>query len=544
MGNNRLRLYIKDNKYANVDIKGSDLSWYNPPTRASDYTLDSTECYIFWNDLASNNNTDSFEIILAGKKITGIQWLSLNRNDVTADLQKFGLIPSFPNGHFKLNIQSLTLLGDFLRKNDGGVYTDYNYINFLFDSGKQQYNITQNLINCTSSFTLNKIDEGDNTLTLTCSEMCFFDDVPTITIGETVTNFTLNENRNVATLTINVAGDCVINATATQYYTYQETLTNCKSNFTGKTLIKEGSTVFTFTADSGYIFGENGSIYIQPRTVDIEGNGKSVLTKTYLINGNTRVELSAIKKVETSSTFNHLYLVDNDILSSLSKKRYYNSNGAESDYGRFITDLYIIPFGITDILSDQANIILGFFDTQIPATQINGYTYDLNLGKIVVNENYGNVYDYINSKAILHVPFFNSIELPIENVMKQTLQLNVIIDLYDGSGTLNVFSSLGGLIHSETSNICKHIPYIQRTTETSFLQTLNTINNNITNAYLTIINNVPYNVADDFGKNVVEYMEIKSLTNYFKINDIKMNTLATNDEKNKIVELLKSGCFI
>lgn len=544
MGNNRLRLYIKDNKYANVDIKGSDLSWYNPPTRASDYTLDSTECYIFWNDLASNDNTDSFEIILAGKKITGIQWLSLNRNDVTADLQKFGLNPSFPNGHFKLNIQSLTLLGDFLRNNDGGVYTDYNYINFLFDSGKQQYNITQNLTNCTSNFTLDKIDEGDNTLTLTCSEMCFFDDVPTITIGETVTNFTLNEDRNVAALTINVTGDCVINATATQYYTYQETLTNCKSNFTGKTLIKEGSTIFTFTADSGYIFSENGSIYIQPRTVGIEGNGKNVLTKTYLINGNTRVELSANKKVETLSTFNHLYLVDNDILSSLSKKRYYNSNGAESDYGRFITDLYIIPFGITDILSDQANIILGFFDTQIPATQINGYTYDLNLGKIVVNENYGNVYDYINSKAILHVPFFNSIELPIENVMKQTLQLNVIIDLYDGSGTLNVFSSLGGLIHSETSNICKHIPYIQRTTETSFLQTLNTINNNITNAYLTIINNVPYNVADDFGKNVVEYMEIKSLTNYFKINDIKMNTLATNDEKNKIVELLKSGCFI
>lgn len=544
MGNNRLRLYIKDNKYANVDIKGSDLSWYNPPTRASDYTLDSTECYIFWNDLASNNNTDSFEIILAGKKITGIQWLSLNRNDVTADLQKFGLIPSFPNGHFKLNIQSLTLLGDFLKKNDGGVYTDYNYINFLFDSGKQQYNITQNLTNCTSNFTLDKIDEGDNTLTLTSSEMCFFDDLPTITIGETVTNFTLNEDRNVATLTINVTGDCVINATATQYYTYQETLTNCKSNFTGKTLIKEGSTTFTFTADSGYVFGENGSIYIQPRTVGIEGNGKSVLTKTYLINGNTKVELSAIKKVETLSTFNHLYLVDNDILSSLSKKRYYNSNGIESDYGRFITDLYIIPFSITDILSDQANIILGFYDTQIPATQINGYTYNLNLGKIVINENYGNVYDYINSKAILHVPFFNSIELPIENVMKQTLKLNIIIDLYDGSGTLNVVSSLGGLIHSETSNICKHIPYIQKTTETSFLQTLNTINNNITNAYLTIINNVPYNVIDDFGKNVVEYMEIKSLTNYFKINDIKINTSATNDEKNKIVDLLKNGCFI
>ena len=544
MGNNRLRLYIKDNKYANVDIKGSDLSWYNPPTRAADYTLDSTECHIFWNDLASNDNTDSFEIILTGKKITGIQWLSLNRNDVTADLQKFGLIPSFPNGHFKLNIQSLKLLGDFLKKNDGGVYTDYNYINFLFDSGKQQYNITQNLTNCTSNFTLDKIDEGDNTLTLTCSEMCFFDDVPTITIGETVTNFTLNEDRNVATLTINVSGDCVINATATQYYTYQETLTNCKSNFTGKTLIKEGTTTFTFTADSGYIFGENGSIYIQPRTVSIEGNGKSILTKTYLINGNTRVELSAIKKVETLSTFNHLYLVDNDILSSLSKKRYYNSNGVESDYGRFITDLYIIPFSITDILSDQANIILGFFDTQIPATQINGYTYNLNLGKIIVNENYGNVYDYINSKAILHVPFFNSIELPIENVMKQTLQLNLIIDLYDGSGTLNIVSSLGGLIHSETSNICKHIPYIQRTTETSFLQTLNTINNNITNAYLSIINNVPYNVVDDFGKNVVEYMEIKSLTNYFKINDIKMNTSATNDEKNKIIELLKNGCFI
>ena len=544
MGNNRLRLYIKDNKYANVDIKGSDLSWYNPPTRAADYTLDSAECYIFWNDLASNDNTDSFEIILAGKKITGIQWLSLNRNDVTADLQNFGLVPSFPDGHFKLNIQSLKLLGDFLKKNDGGVYTDYNYINFLFDSGKQQYNITQNLTNCTSNFTLDKIDEGDNTLTLTCSEMCFFDDVPTITIGETVTNFTLNEDRNVATLTINVTGDCVINATATQYYTYQETLTNCKSNFAGKTLIKEGSTTFTFTADSGYIFGENGSIYIQPRTVGIEGNGKSVLTKTYLINGNTRVELSAIKKVETLSTFNHLYLVDNDILSSLSKKRYYNSNGVESDYGRFITDLYIIPFSITDILSDQANIILGFFDTQIPATQINGYTYNLNLGKIIVNENYGNVYDYINSKAILHVPFFNSINLPIENVMNQTLQLNVLIDLYDGSGTLNIISSLGGLIHSETSNIFKHIPYIQRTTETSFLQTLNTINNDITNAYLSIINNVPYNVIDDFGKNVVEYMEIKSLTNYFKINDIKMNTSATNDEKNKIVELLKNGCFI
>jgi hypothetical protein len=544
MAANRLRLYIKDNKYANVDINGSDLSWVSQPVNADTYSLDSSECYIFWSGLSKNEHTDSFEIALAGRKITGIQWLSLNRTDVTADLQKFGIIPSFPNGHFKLNIQSLKLLSDFITKNDGSVYTDYNYINFSFDTGKQQYNITQNLTNCVSDFTYDKIDEGDNTLTLTCSEMCFFDDVPTLTIGETVTNFTLNDDKNIATLTINITGDCVVNATATQYYTYQETLTNCKSNFTGKTLLKEGTTTFTFTADSGYIFGENGSIYIQPVTTSIEGNGKSVLTKTYLIAGNTRVTLSAIKKVETLSTFNHLYLVDNDILSSLSKKRYYNSNGVESDYGRFITDLYIIPFNIEDILSEQANIILGFYDTQIPATQINGYTYNLNLGKIIVNENYGNVYDYINSKTILHVPFFNVIELPIENVMNQTLQLNVIVDLYDGSGTLNIVSSLGGLIHSETSNIFKHIPYIQRTTETSFLQTLNTINNDITNAYLSIINNVPYNVIDDFGKNVVEYMEIKSLTNYFKINDIKMNTSATNDEKNKIVELLKNGCFI
>ena len=309
---------------------------------------------------------------------------------------------------------------------------------------------------------------------------------------------------------------------------------------------------FVISANTGYEFKDEyeyidvyGGTQSLNKTSD---NSKLYLDGEYLPRvASFNDTYRAIKKVEQISSFANLYNVTNEELTKLSKVRFYKTSGEnveKVDGGQYITDLYILPFNLdTDLLGDRTSIILGEYSTGVTSTLINNYIMSLNLGNITTPLKYNNVYDYLNTICILHLPFTENIEIDLNYIINQTVTINYEIDLYTGKATVNLYSTfINDVFYSKVINLSSKIPFMQRE------QIINSIDNNILNylrcAFIEIVRNIPYNINSQFGKETIDNGILNQYTGFITISDIDLNVSATNSEKEQIISLLKSGVYI
>lgn len=227
--------------------------------------------------------------------------------------------------------------------------------------------------------------------------------------------------------------------------------------------------------------------------------------------------------------------------------RFVNASSETVDYGSFITSLYKLPFPIDSgiLANEKSNIILGNYDSNVKSTRLITYKTEIDGGIISVPEKYKNVYDYLNTECILHLPNFNKMYINTEYVIGQTLTIKYIIDLYTGNVTANVYSSfIDDIIETQTQQIAENIPFIQKQNN-SVVGTVSNINKNtITTAFIEIVRNIPYDNENIFGKETIDYCVIGTKTGYIKVSDVVLNCTATVEEKEEIEQLLKEGVFI
>lgn len=320
------------------------------------------------------------------------------------------------------------------------------------------------------------------------------------------------------------------------------------------------------TAESGFEFKEQ---YTLTKSRDDKENETGIFTKnadrtilTYPLEGNTwnltlDDDYIATEPVSTLSGFTNLYKVDNDIMYNLSKKRITQTKiksgemidtGEEQiiDYGDFITALYIIPYQLPDtMLGSNTSIILGTLDTDVKAPILKNYKYTAHLGSITVPLVYNNVYDYINTTCTARVPFFGDVVIANEYVIGQTLTFDMTIDMYSGNATLNVTSSFtNSVVYSATKSIAMQVPFIQTQN--------NTVVNSLSSMYkyvsdkvsIEVVRNVPYYADNTFGKDAMECVTLNTKHGYVEVQNVKLVTTATSEEKDTIARLLKSGVFL
>lgn len=320
------------------------------------------------------------------------------------------------------------------------------------------------------------------------------------------------------------------------------------------------------TASTGYEFKEQ---YTLTKSREDKENETGIFTKnadrtvlTYSIEGNTwnltlDDDYIATEPVSTLSGFTNLYKVDNDIMYNLSKKRITQTKiksgemintGEEQiiDYGDFITALYIIPYELPEtMLGANTSIILGTLDTDVKAPILKNYKYVAHLGSITVPLVYNNVYDYINTTCTARVPFFGDVVIANEYVIGQTLTFDMTIDMYSGNATLNVTSSFtNSVVYSATKSIAMQVPFIQTQN--------NTVVNSLSSMYkfvsdkvtLEVVRNVPYYADNTFGKDSMECVTLNTKHGYVEVENVKLVTTATSEEKDTIARLLKSGVFL
>ena len=332
------------------------------------------------------------------------------------------------------------------------------------------------------------------------------------------------------------------------------TFENATCNYTNGEVISAEKNII-ITATSGYEFKNTYHYEDNGYTYDLVKNlEKTTLTiDTTKITGLSDITLNdnyvATLPVETIGGFCNLYKVTEKELSQLSKVRFQKdtTSGTVVDYGSSITQLYILPLNLpAEIIGDKSHIILGSFDSQVESTLLNTYTVEYDMGSISVPAKYNNAYDFINTTCTLRVPFFNAVALDPENVVGHTISIKFTLDLYSGNVTMNVVSDFtGGIIYSATANIVTQIPFIQKQNNSVVNQLSNVFKYVIATPVIEVVRNIPYQADNStFGRETVQVAKLNTVHGYCEVDNVNLVTLATNDEKDSIISLLKEGVFI
>lgn len=427
-------------------------------------------------------------------------------------------------------------------------------IDFDNELGSSTFGITTNFENCT--LTSGNLDgyESGSTFSLEIASNTGYKLPDTISYSSsyiTDLEYTLNEGKTTATITGIITGDATISVTSILLYCVSITGTfkNCTCNYSDGDILIDNTPILITPKENyefnGYYKYKTGSmIYsVSPNENGVLSIGGGVYDTDYILN----YDYIATKTVEKISNFANIFYTNNDELALLSKARFVSDDSGTVDYGTFITSLYLLPFPIdtTLLAEEKSHIILGNYDSNVESTRFITYKTEVDGGIITIPEKYKNVYDFLNTECILHLPFFNKMYINTEYVIGHTLTIKYIIDLYTGSVTTNVYSSfVNDIIETQTQQIAENIPFIQKQNN-SVVGTISNINKNaIETAYIEIVRNIPYDSENVFGRETIDYGVIGAYTGYIRVSDVVLQTTATINEKEEITQLLKEGVFL
>ena len=404
-------------------------------------------------------------------------------------------------------------------------------------------------------------DKNDKTTTLTygSGSTIYFD-------GDTT-------GKNKWNLTINTGYKKLnIKAGQTNYKTYElePTLQNAKiiepqaiEDDYGKQhyYLDPKHTTIKLQANDGYTFESNGSLTYQrdlldQATLTIPATHTNTATITLPSNINWSAQndfmltMGAVKSeiVETTGGFTNIYKADYTNLLKFSNEVILTITGGESasvqsyDVTPYINNLIMLPFDVPT--GDKSAIVAGnkTFTTQLPTVDNNYLTVDL--GKIKVDEQYKNGFDYYQVKTRLMLPYTNMIELDPKHVINQTVSIKYNVNLVNGDTTINL-SNGDDVFYSNQVNLASEIPFISSATKGSQYTVINQLKtvfrNSIKQAYIIIEQPTP--VLNNDYYSTIERGQLKAYTGNVKA-ELLNNVNVPSDELNALQAQLRNGVKI
>lgn len=368
---------------------------------------------------------------------------------------------------------------------------------------------------------------------------------------------------------------------STQVYyplkTFSPELVNATTNIDPDTGIKQTDTLVV-SADEGYVFNDpirmtfiSSTVHESPRVVSFfpgESTGFNedntvltiVMSEHWLgdYNGedvHVQVVLNAtaseVQDTPAISNFVNVYKANQETLDTLSRERWYqNIDRTEVyDFGQYIYALYSVPMRLPERLigNDRVPVNLATVDTTSTALPILANRVIFDLGEIHVPEEYGNVYDYVDTDSVLQVPFNRQpIAIDPNYVIGQTIKLEISLDLYSGEATLDILSSKieYGLVQRVDIPLTHEIPFTQRREVVNKSTIGNYVNNHIDTSFIEVVRNIPYDRNSTFGKAMIEYGRVGDYSGYLEMDDTNVVTNATSTEQEMIKAELASGVII
>ena len=404
-------------------------------------------------------------------------------------------------------------------------------------------------------------DKSDKTTTLTFGS------------GSTIYFDGDNPDKNKWNLNINTGYKKLnIKAGQTNYKTYElePTLQNAKiiepqpiEDDYGKTryYLDPKHTTIKLQANEGYTFESDGSLTYQRDSLDqgtltIKATHTNVATITlpsdidWSIQQDFMLTMGAVKSeiVENTGGFTNIYKADYTNLLKFSNEVIVKITGGTGggvqsyDVTPYINNLIMLPFNVPT--GDNSAIVAGneTFTTQLPTVDNNYLTVDL--GKIRVDEQYKNGFDYYQVKTRLMLPYTNMIELDPKHVINQTVSIKYIVNVVNGDTTVNL-SNDDDIFYSNQVNLASEIPFISSATKGSQYTVINQLKtvfrNSIKQAYIIIEQPTPVLNSDFYPTN--EKGTLKGYTGNVKASLLNNMDININD-LNALQNLLETGVKI
>lgn len=262
------------------------------------------------------------------------------------------------------------------------------------------------------------------------------------------------------------------------------------------------------------------------------------------------LESGAVINVKGS---NSVYVVADEDLSKITAARFSQPSGGSGnivDYGRFILGLIKLPFTVDPaFIVGTEQVKLGPLDTGVFAGLMNVDRLTYSLGSIAVPGSEGNVLDFADTEAVLHLPYTNPVKLDIDYVIGETITVDLLINLYDGTADYNITSSkLGGVVITNKVRLDIGIPFASPdvTPPSSSLSNIDFgVDNGVKTAYIEILRKgavLPYGF---FTSPVVVETTIGFQTGYIVVEDVNLKVpRATASEIAEIKRLLGDGVIL
>ena len=381
-----------------------------------------------------------------------------------------------------------------------------------------------------------------------------------------------NPDKNKWNLTVNTGYKKLnIKAGQTKYKTYRlyPTLQNAKIiepqaiEEDGKTkyYLDPKHTTIKLQANVGYTFESDGSLTYQRGTINqetltIKATHTDTATITlpsdinWSIQQDFMLTMGAVKSeiVETTGGFTNIYKADYTNLLKFSNEVIVKITGSGSggvqsyDVTPYINNLIMLPFDVPT--GDNSAIVAGneTFTTQLPTVDNNYLTVDV--GKIKVDEQYKNGFDYYQVTTRLMLPYTNMIELDPKHVINQTVSIKYIVNVVNGDTTINI-SNNDDMFYSTQVNLASEIPFISSANKGSQYTVINQLKtvfrNSIKQAYIIIEQPTPVLNSDFYPTN--EKGTLKGYTGNVKaslLNNMDINS----NELIALQNLLETGVKI
>lgn len=353
-----------------------------------------------------------------------------------------------------------------------------------------------------------------------------------------------------------------LNVTSEMMTTLQ---TNNSSMFINNVPVNIGSKalngdVIRIKANSGYELAARPSFYIY--SVD---SGYSNTKYLSLIDANINAELvvdlsyeSYLTNLEVITTqvdivvgANNLYKITKADLKQINVDRFATIGTTPPtviDYGTNILGVINLPFNISpDYIQDPELIKLGVHETTVTAPKVVTDKLYLNLGDIAVPMP-ENSLGFVNATALLHLPYANSLPLDINAVMGQIINIEYVIDLYNGNSYVNIKSDKSdSTIASASVDLGINIPYSSMLGDNNTVYNSNMSlggDNHVKTPYIEIIQNMPILGDGFFTVPITVESKLNTEIGFIRIDNINLNVTATSNEKDMILTALRNGVII
>lgn len=352
------------------------------------------------------------------------------------------------------------------------------------------------------------------------------------------------------------------------------TLTHCNSNtsslpentqeeFENNHVIEK---TITLTADDGYIFDKDIIYYDYDLNTNsyykdtVKATNKNTISFTMLAGSYDDLKYQAQKpeiiavanpeKEDTSTGLDsiHIYHMRNAELDNLSNKliSYFQTTASgdteiqDYDYTRFINQVYRLPFSIpSNIEVDTTKVSAGLFNLDMNTKTIKIDHFDIDIGTIKIDSKDATSYNAI--KATLYLPFINSVQLDINDIIGHTISITYRINLLNGMNTL-IVENENGLIVNQNVNVATNLQLFGAYYDKNVGSLNSVLNNNLRQAYIVIERKTPITNLLTYPTN--EHGVINDYKGLTKFANTQLHIDATFQEKQEILAQLEQGVNI